>query len=63
MKLEGRYEIVESHLSLSKLREIQDLFWLIYADETKDRPLVCEAAYCVLVALENYRKSLDGKAV
>lgn len=50
-------------ISAKELAEMKTLFWVVYADETKNDPVVNSAAYDVLKALESYRKALNGKEI
>lgn len=50
------YDNIINNKELTKMKE---LFWIVYADETKNDPEVNGAAYMVLKALESYRKAVQ----
>lgn len=50
-------------ISEEMLKDIKNHFWAVYCDECRSKPEVEQAAYNVLVALESYRKALNGNFV
>lgn len=64
------WAIVDAIISEKDLDNFKSYFWIVYCDECKPcrkypegRPEVENAAYNVLVALENYRKAVNGSWV
>lgn len=57
---ETKTEVFKAIMPENLFTEVSDLFWTIYADETKKNPEVRAASYDVLKALHKYKKSLNG---